>query len=276
MSWFFYAFFFAVSTSISSVIFKRLTKKIHHLSIALASLIFSIPFLFLIITSFYTIPRVDQFFWLGVFGSAFLNIFATIFTFTALKLTDVSILAPISAFNPVFTTLVAFLFLRETPTLQGIAGIILVGLGGYFLNISHFKNGILSPLKKLLSDKGVQLMFVTYLIWAITPLFEKMAINHTFPQTPPFASFAGSVLLVLGITPIALLKVKNAPVQIIAYWKIFILVGALGALGSTAAFTAFSLGLLGYVTAIFKTSMFFTIIFAHIFLKEKGVKDRLL
>jgi drug/metabolite transporter (DMT)-like permease len=276
MSWLYYALLFPITSSISQTIQKSLTKKVHHLIIALSSLLFSLPFLFLIVLYIYGIPQVDRWFWFAIAGSAFLNIFATVFSFTALKISNISILAPISAFNPVFTTIIAFLILGEVPSTQGLLGILLVGLGGYFLNISQIKKGLLEPIKTLLLDKGVRLMLISYLIWAVTPVLEKTAINHTFPQTPPFVAFVAGVLLLIGVTPIVLLRVKRPGSEILQHWKQFAFIGAISALGTAAIFIAFSLTLLGYVTAISKTSMFFTIVLAHIFLKEKAVKERFL
>ena len=52
--------------------------------------------------------------------------------------------------------------------------------------------------------------------------------------------------------------------------------GFLGGVGMTSAFNAFNLGKLGLVTAVFKLSVIFTIVWGAIFFQEKNIRNRLL
>lgn len=276
MSWLFLSLFFAFTNSINNVIFKSLTRKIHQFSIALGSLLFSLPFLFLIVLYFYGLPRVNLWFWAGVSGSALFNIFATLLQFSALRISDVSLLVPFSAFHPVFTTIVSFLILKEAPSVKGLTGIILVCLGGYCLHITELKKNLFEPIKKLMADKGIRLFLGAHLLWAFSPTFEKIAISHTHPQAPPLVVFAVIFLSALGVGLLTFLRVRHPEKEIYGNWKIFSLTGILRALGLSAALIAYSLSFLGYATAVFRTSIFFTIILAYFFLNERRIKDRLL
>lgn len=276
MSWFYYALFFAITTSITNILYKKLANKMHYLSMALASFVFNLPFLLIIILCFYGMPRVDYLFWLGILGTGSLNILASVLSFKSFKMSDISLLAPIAAINPVFITIISSFTLKEIPSIFGFVGILLVAVGGYFLNIKHVKNGFFAPFKKLFSDKGAQYMMICYLIWSITPTFEKIAIKHTFPQNPPFISLAAGMIILSGLTLLAFFKGQKPIYEMKKNWKVLILIGLLGVFAEIAIFTAFALNLLGYAAAISKTSIFFTIVLAHFFLKEKNIKEKLL
>ena len=69
-------------------------------------------------------------FWFSVMGTSIANIFIQNFNAKAKSLAEASLIAPIQAMTPGLVT-VAALLIGEYPTKQGIAGIILIGLGVY-------------------------------------------------------------------------------------------------------------------------------------------------
>ena len=274
--WFWLALTFAFLVSIISLISKIILRKADEYVVAWVSAWIGLPVLLLIILKFFQIPQVDSVFWLATLCSSSLNVIAGIFLYRAMKLTDLSLIAPISAFNPVFTTLVSFFTLGETPSLRGALGVGIIVLGAYLLQFKALREGFLAPFKRLFSHKGVVLFLISNLIWAITPTFEKTAIFHTKPEVPSFVSLIGGIFLSLGFLPIMLKKSKAPLVQFRAHLKLFVIIGALGGIASFAGFTAFSLTNLGYATAIFKLSMVFTTVWGYLFLKEPGIKERFL
>jgi len=274
--WFWLALTFAILSSINVLIYKNILKRSDEYVVAWISSIFTLPVLALIVLLFYQIPRVDWFFAFGIIGTVSLNVMAGILSFRAIKLTDISLIAPISAFNPVFTTLISFFTLKETPDLKGVIGIATIVIGAYVLNLTSFKDGIFVPFKKLFSHKGVVLALICNFIWGITPVFEKIAIKHTFPQVPPFVSLVGSFSLAVAFWPIMLKKSRSPLTQIRIHLRSFLLAGVFGGIAGAAGFTAYSLTKLGYATAIFKLSMIFTVIWGYLFLKEPAIKEKLL
>ena len=274
--WIWLALTFAVLSSINILLIKITLKKVDEYVMAWVGAFIGLPFLAVIILFFYQFPKVDSVFLIGVMGSAILNIVAGLLSYRSIKISEMSLLAPISAFNPVFTMIVSLITLKEIPSTRGFAGVFVIALGAYLLNASVVKKGILAPLKKLFSHRGVQLAMACNLIWAITPTFEKTAIFHTTPNVPPFVSLAAGFLLSLFFLPIMLKKSKNPFSQIRMNIKVFLLMGVIGAIASAAAFQAFSLAKLGYVTAIFKLSMLFNVVWGYLFLKEKGIRERLI
>ncbi|MDO8619183.1 MAG: DMT family transporter [Candidatus Daviesbacteria bacterium] len=274
--WFFYSIVFALVSSVGPIIAKKVMAQTgEYIYIWLAS-IFTLPFLFFSIVFFYQIPRFDQIFLWSVAGTVFLDVVAAILAYKAIKISEISLIAPLAAFNPVFTAIISFFTLGEILSIKDLISVLIICIGAYTLQISSAKKGLLDPVKNLISNKGVQYSMIAYLIWAITPTLQKTAIGHTYPQIPPFASFAG----LLGTTILYSLMnaklSKNKLIFVREYFLIFIIVGILGTIASISAFTAFSLANLAQVTAIFKLSMIFSVIFGWLFFKEPDIKNKLI
>ncbi len=271
--WFVYSLFFAFWTSIGIIILKHITKGFKPASLAITVNIFTIPFMVILVLLFFRIPEVSLNFFKFVLMSSVLDATAAILYFKALTISPVSLISPISSFNPVFTLVFALILLGETPTPVKFLGILVIVAGSYLLNISSIKQGILRPFKDLYTHRGVQLFLIVNLIWGFTPILQKQAIFETLPVTPIFPSLIGAIIVTLFLFPFAFReKVPDASFKKYAKW--FLILGPFTALATLAAFTAFSLTNLSYVTAIFKLSTLFTVILGALFFKETNIKER--
>lgn len=276
--WFPFALTFALVSSLGVIIAKRIMEEADEYFYLFVGGLFTLPFLVFIILLFYEIPRVDNVFLLAVVAGSVIGVVAAVLAYHAIKISEISLVAPLAAFNPVFTAILAVFFLGEIVDFRGWAGIFLVVVGAYLLELSRMKSGWLAPLKSLSLNKGVRYSLAAYFIWAITPIFEKTAILHTEPQVPPFASLAGMLVsvAVFAILLPRLSQTRNHLKIVKNFLPLFLLVGLLGGLGQASAFIAFSLTDLGFATAIFKTSILFTVILGWLFLKEHNIKERIL
>jgi drug/metabolite transporter (DMT)-like permease len=275
--WFVFAISFALITSVTGIILKQIMKEVDEYLALLVSGILALPTLFAIVLIFYQVPVFDGVFVEAVVASTGVSVIAAVLAYRAIKISEISLVNPISAFNPVFTAFVAYVTLGESIGIRGVLGIALVVLGAYLLNVSKIKKGsLLAPLMALVEHRGVQLSFVAYFLWAITPVFQKTAIGHTYPTVPAFASMAGMLGSVVIYFPLTLAKSKKPVYFVKKYLRQFLLVGLLGGVGQALAFAAFGLVDLGVATAVFKVSMVFTVILGWAFFKEKNIKDRLL
>lgn len=272
--WFELSLFFALATSISLQISKHVIKDIKPIHFAVIVNLLTLPFTFILLLMM-KIPIVSFEFYKLLIFSAILDSIAAYSSYKALTLSPVSLLAPISSFNPVFTLFFASIFLNEQPTLLKFIGILIIVLGSYLLNISNIKEGLLKPFTKLFSDKGVQLFLLANFCWGITPIFQKQAILLTNPQTPLYAAFVGSIFVTLMLFPFAL-KQKFDVNSIKKSTKWLLILGILSTLAALAAFTAFSQTNVAYSTAIFKLSTLFSVILGAVLFKEKRVKERFL
>ena len=274
--WFLYALSFSVWGGIGVVIAKSKFKDIPSVAVPFLVLAFALPSMLIVLLSTTGIPTVTPRFFIFAFASGLLDSIAFVLAFLAIKKTDVSLIAPMSAFSPVLTTIIAIFVLNEIPTPFKSLGIILVVMGSYLLNIAEIKHGILSPFKKLFGNSGVLLFLISTLIWSVTPVLQKSAILETTPVTPLFASFGGLLTAFLLLSPFAIRIVLKNTKKIKKKIQWFMLYGMGTAFSQLAAYTAFSMTNIAYVSAIMRLEVVIIILLGGRFLKEKVTKQRLL
>ena len=219
-------------------------------------------------------PRVDGLFVLAVLGSATLNTVAHLASARSLKLADASLVTPLLTFGPVFTLFISAVFLGETPDVRGLIGVVLVLVGAYWLNRGPGSDW-LTPFKSISAKPGVALVLLAGLLWAVTPMFEKLAIQHTFPESPRLVALAVNGLLVGLLTPVALRHGRSAILTLAHRRREWLLAALIAGTAPALGYTAIALGLVGYVTTLFRFSAIFTVIWGALLLGEPDLRQRL-
>ncbi len=113
--------------------------------------------------------------------SVLMNIAANFLFLRAVQISPLGLTTPYLAFTPIFSALPALIVYGEQPTVWGIAGIVTVCLGAFFLNPGSDDGGILAPLKALWTERGSLYMLIVAGIWSITPVIDKTASEQTTP-----------------------------------------------------------------------------------------------
>lgn len=230
------------------------------------------------------VPQVDGVFVVALLISVALNWAATLLSTMALSKADASLVSPLLTFNPAFTLLVAWLTLGEVPGLRQTVGVAVVLFGAYLLEVEEARTGLLAPLRVLLHRPGVGLSIVASALWGITTVLEKLSIEHMTPPSGPAVALVGTFLMVLLLTPGAFRSSeKEGPRGQPSRWKglrthprALMLVVLIAGIAPLFGFTAIALGLVGYVTTLFKLSAVLTILWAWAFLDEGQIRNRLL
>ncbi len=265
----------ALLTSFNPILYKRILKDADPLTVVWSVMLLSLPLLGLFTVALTPqLPQLDGLFVLGVIGSARLNSMAHLASTKALKLADVSLVTPLLIFSPVFTVLISAIFLGELPSARGLLGVGCVLIGGYWLN-HNLGTGWLTPLKSVALKPGVALVLFAGLLWAITPLFEKVAIQHTNPESPRFAAFVAITLLVIFLTPLTLSRGWPALEKLAFHRKALFVASLIAGTAPVLGYTAIGLGMVGIVTTLFKFSIMMTVVWSSLFLKEQGLRQRL-
>lgn len=265
----------ALLASFNPILYKRMLKDADPIITVWSVTLLSLPLLV-----FFTImltpqwPQTDRVFVIGVIGSAGLNSMAHLAFTKALKLADASLVTPLLIFGPVFTVLISIIFLNESPSARSLLGVGFILIGGYWLN-HHSGAGWLTPFKSVALKPGVALVLFAGLLWAITPLFEKAAIQHTYPESPRFAAFTAIALLVILLTPAVLTRGWSVLGKLVSHRQALFVASVIAGTAPVLGYTAYSLGLVGIVTTLFKLSTMMTVIWSSLFLKEQGLKQRL-
>ena len=273
--WIIFALCAALLASFNPIINKRLLADTDVSVVAWAGQAFGLPLLGLnLILFFGPLPHVDGWFFIGILGSAILNTLAHLTATQALKEGDVSLVAPLCVFSPVVTLMVSSFTLRETPQLLPLIGVGLMILGAYLLAISSWHEAF-EPLRAVVQQRALWLAIAASVLWGITPVFEKTAIQHTFPENPTAAAFGALLALTLILFPIMLSRADHPFTQMRVRSRGFVALGIIGGIAPLFGYAAFSLGLVGYVSAMFKMSSVFALLWAFLFLREKDVARRL-
>ncbi len=273
--WILFALGAALLASFNPIISKRLLADTDVAVVAWAGQAFGLPLLALnLILFFGPVPRVDGWFFAGILGSAILNTLAHLAATQALKEGDASLVAPLFAFSPAVTMLVSSVALREIPSPVPLSGVGLVIVGAYLLALSS-PRAALAPLQAAAYQRSLWLAIAASVLWGLTPVFEKTAIQHTFPENPTAAAFGALLALALMLFPIMRRRAHHPAAQIRARWRGFAALGVIGGVAPLLGYAAFSLGLVGYVSALFKMSSVFALLWAFLFLQEKGIVRRL-
>jgi len=233
-------------------------------------------------TSFH-LPQVDGVFVAALLASVALNWAATLLSTMALEQADASLVSPLLTFNPAFTLLVAWLTLGEIPGIPQTLGVAVVLLGAYLLEVEEARTGLLTPLRVLLRRPGAVLAVGASALWGTTTVLEKVAIEHMGPPSGPAVALLGTFLMVLLLTPGAFrssqegLSVYQSRWQgLRAHPRAVALAVLIAGVAPLFGFTAIALGLVGYVTTLFKLSTVLTILWARWFLGEGRIRSRLL
>jgi drug/metabolite transporter (DMT)-like permease len=235
--------------------------------------VLSIPFL-IIIFLFIPIPPLDPTFWWAVGLALPLEVAATLLYTRAIEVSPLSLTMPFLALTPFYLLLTSFLILGETPSLAGAAGVCLLGIGAYLLNVHTLKEGgVFAPFRAIYKEKGSLMMMVVAAIYALTSDLGKLAMLHSSPYFfGPFYVFVFSVVF----TPISL-GLSKKPLKLPkGELPLYLFIG-----GSIASLTilqpvALSMTQVSYMIAVKRTSLLFSIGYGYFMFRETRVKERLL
>ena len=272
--WIFFALGAALLASLNPIINKRLLADTDVTVVAWAGQAFGLPLLALnLILFFRPVPRVDAWFFIGILGSAIFNTLAHLSATQALKEGEASLVTPLFVFSPAVTLLVSAITLGEIPSLVPMIGVGLVIVGAYLIALSSGRDPR-APLQSNSNQRAVWLAVGASVLWGITPVFEKTAIQHTFPENPTAAALGALVTLALILFPIMMSKSIHPFAQIRIRLRGFVALGVIGGVAPLLGYAAFSLGLVGYVSALFKMSSVFSLGWAYFLLGEKNATHR--
>lgn len=269
--WFLFAVFAAVCQAINQVVVKKYQTKNNYIILASITY-FTSGLIFLLISIAKGIPSLGPDFWKAVILSGGLNIIAAMCFYKSLRLTDLSLAAPMLAFTPVFLTLNGYLILGEKPNAFGYLGIFSVVLGILFMN-SPKASKLFHALRSIKNNKGILLMLLVAFLWSISTPFDKLAVlNSDFI----FGVACISLFIFIFFTSYAFLRVKT---QKLTFYKQALtgglFISAINVVGSIFTNLAYLQALAAYVLSVKRLSILFGVLLGVFIFKEPELKKRL-
>lgn len=104
---------------------------------------------------------------------------------------------------------------------------------------------------------------------SIIIVFDKLAINNTFPKNTTFVLLVENIFVIVGLLPILILRNRNFSREIFDNKKLFIILGILNAFSTILAFTAVGEGSVGIIETILKVQLLFVLLFSFLFFKDR-------
>ena len=261
----------AFSLATSDAITKKVLRSRDEYFVAWIRLLFALPVL---VTSlfFIEIPPLDRTFWLATVCALPLEITALILYTKALKNSPLSVTVPFLALTPLFLIVTSNLILGESVSVSGAAGILLMAIGAYTLNLHKARHALLEPIRAILKEKGSIMMIGVAFIYSITSSLGKMAIEHSSPLF--FGSFY-FILVTILFTPIAI-KMNNGNLSIkrkeIAS---FVFIGFTYSIMIVCHMLAMSLVNVAYMISVKRTSLLFGIFYGHFLFREERIAEKI-
>ncbi len=140
-----------------------------------------------------------------------LTMVAVILHFRAIHLSPLSLTLPFLSFTPVFVLFTGDLILDEKLSTMGIAGMLLVVVGGYVLNLDSTKYGVLGPIRAIIKEPGSIIMLIVAALYGFCSVGGKVLILNSSPM---YAALLLFFLLGLLI-PIVLISLGKASFKVV-------------------------------------------------------------
>ena len=208
-------------------------------------------------------------------GSGFIHFLYWLFLTQAYKEGDLSHVYPIMRSSPALVLVFAVFFLGEQVSIEGAAGILLVAIGIYIINMKHITgNELLQPFRSIAFDRSIRFAYLTLISVALYSIVDKMAVEHIHPILFAFLHlFCGMCCY----TPYILFT-KNVDI-IKKEWHSgsvrIIMAGVIGIIGYSLILIAFTIERVSYIVSLRQLSVVFAVLMGSFWLKEKHTAIRL-
>lgn len=192
--------------------------------------------------------------------SLVVNVLALYFFVNALKLGELSFIGPLENLRPLFAMLFSITFLQESPSVNLLAGALLVTLGAMLL---HWKKRFREVIQAFVNSKATIYIGLSALLFGLASVIDKVVLASIDPIKYSFLFMLG---LAFGYN---LLSRKFDAKSKVSVNKHIIIIGFLLALGFIGIFKALSLASPSQVVPIQMTRSLYLAVLGFLILKEK-------
>ncbi len=270
--WIVFAFLTAVFESAKDASCKHALGSSRELTIAWAWKVLSLPFLWPVLLFIPWPEEISPAFWTALAVGAGLNVGATFMYIRAINSDDLSLTLPLLSFTPLFLLLTSPILVDESPQgILGYAGIVLIVCGSYVLGLGKEK-GLIAPFKALFASPGPRWMLGVAALWSICANMDKIGVRETSPFF--WAAFVQTAIGA-GISVFFLVPAKNKTLRTKDSKRMLILIGLFTAIGLLSQMIAINAGIVPYVIAIKRTSIFLGVLAGGLLFREQEMGRRL-
>jgi drug/metabolite transporter (DMT)-like permease len=238
-------------------------------------LLYCLPLL-LVAILFVEVPPLDATFTWCYLASLPLNGVAIMLYMRAIRTSPLSLTLPFLAFTPVFMILTGYLVLGEQPGPLGVAGILVICLGGYILNIEpnggRGRRSFWAPIRAVAREPGSWTMLIVAFIYSFAAVVGKKAILHSSPLFFTLYFFAlFNLLMVLLLRGMGKIRIRS----MLASPGKGLIVGGLMFLHAYCHAWAISMTQAAYMVAVKRMSIVFGVLYGRVIFREANMVFRL-
>lgn len=208
-------------------------------------------------------------FWKYMILLAVTDALGNVFLIRSLKSIDLSVFGPMNAYKPVIALILSIFLIHEIPSWPGVAGVVIIISGSYFLNIKSEKKK--NSFSGFLSSEGIIFRFLSVFFTSVAAVISKKVIIMSSPLiTLSYWSLLGLPVVFL----IYRLRKRgyDNPGQL-PYAEIGGLFAAFLVLQVFSLYT-FKFVYVGYSLALFQLSSVINVFFGSKVFKEKDIAYR--
>jgi len=210
-----------------------------------------------------------------IFLSGFVHFIYWYFLTKALEKGDLSLIYPIMRSSPALVLIFSIIILGENVSALGVAGILLVAIGVYIINMESLVfSELFRPFRAVTRDRAIQFAFLTLFSVAGYTLVDKLAVSQMHPVVFAYIYPWISLSLFSGY----IFKVKTSDV-LKKEWKThkgsILICGVLSIFGYFLILVAFTMERMSYVAGLRQLSIVFAVLLGGQILKEKNKRIRI-
>lgn len=274
-TWIILSLISAMSLATSDALTKRIVTHENEYVIAWFRVVLALPALFVALLLSGPLPKIDGAFFAAFFSALPLEVGAILLYYKALRISPLSLSLPFLSVTPVFLIIMSFVLVGQPVSIPGGAGIALIGLGGYTLNLSALRAGFLEPFRAIARERGSLYMLIIACIYSMTSALGKIGVDHSS------ASFFGTayfVALAICLLPVMAQKsgTKRLPVLIRGNFRLALLPALFDAMATISHFYAVSMANVAYMVAVKRTSLLFGVVYGFLLFGERHMRERIL
>lgn len=171
----------------------------------------------------------------------FVGLFSALLFLKAIQQSDLSLTIPLLSFSPMFSSIFSFFFLNEQLSKIQYFGVFLIIFGALILYSKKLTlEEFLKSFKVILKNSSAKLMIIVSIIWSLTPVLDKLCLEHSSINFHGFIQSLGMIILLIFFFK----KDKVQTVNTKKNWRLILLTVFVG---STATILQFYAILTNYV-----------------------------
>lgn len=218
------------------------------------------------------LPSLPLEFWYWIAALLPAEIIAMLLYMQAIRDYPLSLTLPYMAFTPVFITLTGWALLGEQVSAGGFAGILMIVLGAWVLNLelgSQMRwHQLHAPLAAIARNRGSRLMLLAAILYSFTATGSKGAMQYLPPE-----QFGPLYFAIVGLVALVLFSLRQPRIGSVIWRRpaATLLIGALMGVMVVTHFIAIQKIEVAYMIAIKRTSLLFGILYGTFLFREQGL-----